>query len=143
MRMRRGYTVAAALTFSVALTVGPAAGASHDTGPAVSGTVVHAEKPWGATVRKDGPGPDDVCNYTKKRPNLQRGSSGPAVQQVQCYLNNAIGANLGEDGQFGSDTQTATRDFQRCAEIPPDGRVGAQTWSFLSFWANSAGAPFC
>ncbi|MER6746723.1 peptidoglycan-binding domain-containing protein [Streptomyces sp. PDY-4] len=30
-------------------------------------------------------------------------------------------------------TQSATRDFQRCAGIVVDGRIGAQTWSFLSF----------
>ncbi|WP_354409251.1 peptidoglycan-binding domain-containing protein [Streptomyces sp. PvP037] len=40
-------------------------------------------------------------------------------------------------------TQSATRDFQRCAGIVVDGRIGAQTWSFLSFWANAPDAPFC
>ncbi|WP_306192972.1 peptidoglycan-binding protein [Streptomyces sp. MK5] len=143
MSMRRAYTVAAALVFPVALSAGPAAGASHDTPPTVSGKVVHAEKSKSSTMRKDGPGPDDVCNYTKKRPNLQRDSAGPAVQQAQCYLNHAIGANLDEDGKFGSETRNATRAFQQCAEINTDGRVGAQTWSFLSFWANSSGAPYC
>ncbi|MBR8641416.1 peptidoglycan-binding protein [Streptomyces tuirus] len=88
-------------------------------------------------------GPDDVCDYTDSRPNLQLGSSGAAVRQAQCYLNQATGAGLDEDGDFGRLTQSATRDFQRCAAIVVDGRIGAQTWSFLSFWANSPGAPFC
>ncbi|PPS67924.1 MULTISPECIES: peptidoglycan-binding domain-containing protein [Streptomyces] len=88
-------------------------------------------------------GPDDICNFTDSRPTLQRGSSGAAVQQAQCYLNQAIGAGLDEDGDFGRLTQSATRDFQRCAGIVVDGRIGAQTWSFLSFWANAPGAPFC
>ncbi|MDN0194618.1 peptidoglycan-binding domain-containing protein [Streptomyces sp. S.PNR 29] len=87
-------------------------------------------------------GPDDVCGFTKSRPALQRGSSGPAVQQAQCYLNFAIDAGLDEDGDFGRLTETATTQFQRCARIVVDGRIGAQTWSFLSFWANSPGAPF-
>ncbi len=88
-------------------------------------------------------GPDDVCNYTDSRPSLLLGSSGAAVQQAQCYLNQAIGSGLDEDGDFGRLTQSATMDFQRCAHIIVDGRIGAQTWSFLSFWANAPGAPFC
>ncbi|WP_374205833.1 peptidoglycan-binding protein [Streptomyces sp. MUM 2J] len=88
-------------------------------------------------------GPDDVCDYTKSRPNLRLGSSGPAVRQAQCYLNQAIGADLIEDGDLGRVTRAATKEFQRCADIVVDGRIGAQTWSFLSFWANAPGAPFC
>ncbi|MER7482366.1 peptidoglycan-binding domain-containing protein [Streptomyces sp. NPDC126510] len=88
-------------------------------------------------------GPDDVCDFTDNRPTLQRGSSGAAVRQAQCYLNQAIGAGLDEDGDFGRVTQSATRAFQQCAGIVVDGRIGAQTWSFLSFWANAPGAPFC
>jgi peptidoglycan hydrolase-like protein with peptidoglycan-binding domain len=88
-------------------------------------------------------GPDDVCNYTDSRPLLHRGSSGLAVQQAQCYLNEAIGADLDEDGYLGRATQAATKDFQQCADIVVDGRIGAQSWSFLSFWANAPDAPFC
>ncbi|MET7689541.1 peptidoglycan-binding domain-containing protein [Streptomyces sp. NPDC005483] len=88
-------------------------------------------------------GPDDVCNYTDRRPSLHLGSSGSAVQQAQCYLNQAIGADLDEDGDFGRLTQSATEDFQQCADIIVDGRIGAQTWSFLSFWANAPDTPFC
>ncbi|WP_162467070.1 peptidoglycan-binding domain-containing protein [Streptomyces cavernae] len=88
-------------------------------------------------------GPVDVCDYTDTRPTLRLGSSGPAVQQAQCYLNQAMGAGLDEDGDFGPVTQSATQDFQRCAGIVVDGRIGAQTWSFLSFWANAPGTPFC
>ncbi|MBR8639800.1 peptidoglycan-binding protein [Streptomyces tuirus] len=53
-----------------------------------------------------------------------------------------MGAGLDEDGDFGRVTQSATEDFQRCADIVVDGRIGAQTWSFLSFWAHAPGAPF-
>lgn len=83
-------------------------------------------------------GSQDVCNFTKLRPTLQIGSSGRAVQQAQCYLNNAMsGGNLDVDGDFGSVTKSAVLRFQRCAGIAVDGVVGAQTWSFLVFWANS------
>lgn len=78
------------------------------------------------------------CRHTNSRPTLRRGSSGTAVRQAQCYLNHAMtGDNLAEDGDFGPVTDAATRRFQGCAEITVDGIVGAQTWSFLTFWANS------
>src|SRR5690349_7265420 len=41
----------------------------------------------------------------------QQGSTGPAVQALQRELN-AHGANLTVDGDFGSLTATATRNFQ-------------------------------
>jgi peptidoglycan hydrolase-like protein with peptidoglycan-binding domain len=88
-------------------------------------------------------GSEDVCDYTIQRPTLGVGSSGSAVQQAQCYLNNAMtGRNLAEDGNFGPVTHAATTRFQRCAGITVDGTVGAQTWSFLVFWANST-EPVC
>ncbi|MFC5633512.1 peptidoglycan-binding domain-containing protein [Streptomyces bullii] len=34
--------------------------------------------------------------------------------------------------RFGRATRSAVRSFQRCADIVADGRVGSQTWSFLS-----------
>ncbi|MCT2590938.1 peptidoglycan-binding protein [Streptomyces sp. N2-109] len=78
------------------------------------------------------------CNHTNSRPTVKRGSSGTAVRQAQCYLNFAMtGDNLVEDGSFGPVTEAATRRFQTCAEITVDGVIGAQTWSFLTFWANS------
>ncbi|WP_194238750.1 peptidoglycan-binding domain-containing protein [Streptomyces spongiae] len=81
----------------------------------------------------------DVCNFTKQRPTLKTGSSGSAVQQAQCYLNNAMtGTDVDVDGDFGPVTESATQRFQRCAGITVDGLVGAQTWSFLVFWANSS-----
>jgi peptidoglycan hydrolase-like protein with peptidoglycan-binding domain len=132
MRMRRALATAAALVFPIALAVGPAAATSQGTLPSEAAKVVPAQQ-----------GPVDVCDYTDRRPNLQRGSSGPAVRQLQCYLNEAIGTGLDEDGRFGGQTRSAVRNFQRCADIVTDGRVGAQTWSFLSFWANDRGRPFC
>ncbi|GAA3572369.1 hypothetical protein GCM10022295_62620 [Streptomyces osmaniensis] len=80
-----------------------------------------------------------VCNHTKSRPSVKRGSSGVAVKQAQCYLNNSMtGKDLVQDGVFGPVTDAATRRFQGCADITVDGIIGAQTWSHLTFWANSS-----
>ncbi|MEU4490557.1 peptidoglycan-binding domain-containing protein [Streptomyces purpurascens] len=140
-RMRRVLTAAAALTLSISLAGPPAVAASHGTpASATSAQASHKLKRPATLVAQ---GPDDVCDYTNRRPGLSLGSSGSAVQQAQCYLNHAIGARLDEDGDFGRVTQSVTEDFQRCAGIVVDGRIGSQTWSFLSFWANAPDAPFC
>jgi peptidoglycan hydrolase-like protein with peptidoglycan-binding domain len=139
--MRRALGAAAALLLPIALLAGPAAAATHEKSPSAATPAVAAH-----TVVRPGTvlsqGPDDVCNDSISRPNLHLGSSGPAVAQLQCYLNNAIDAGIDEDGSFGRVTQNTVRDFQQCADITVDGLVGAQTWSFLTLWANSPDAPF-
>ncbi|MFC8920654.1 MULTISPECIES: peptidoglycan-binding domain-containing protein [unclassified Streptomyces] len=80
----------------------------------------------------------DICNHTNARPTIKIGSSGVGVQQAQCYLNNSLtGEGLVVDGIFGPLTDAAVRRFQGCADITVDGLCGAQTWSHLTFWANS------
>ncbi|MFJ1705245.1 peptidoglycan-binding protein [Kitasatospora sp. NPDC088346] len=80
------------------------------------------------------------CNFTIARPTLEQGSSGDAVKQAQCLLNFSLtGDGLALDGVFGPVTDAATRRFQKCADITVDGVIGSQTWSFLTFWANSEG----
>lgn len=142
--MRRAFATAVALLLPIALAGGPAAASPQGTPPAQTANATSPVAPKfehpGTLVAQ---GPDDICDFTKRRPNLQRGSSGSAVRQAQCYLNAAIDAGLDEDGDFGRVTRSAVRDFQRCAEIVVDGRIGSQTWSFLSFWANDLDAPFC
>lgn len=141
--MRRAFTAAAALALPIASVGAPAVAASHGASTAaIVGSAQVAHK-LNHPTKLAAQGPDDICNYTKSRPTLHQGSSGRAVQQAQCYLNQAIGAGLDEDGDFGRLTESATKDFQQCADIVVDGRIGAQTWSFLSFWANSPEAPFC
>ncbi|WP_146192634.1 peptidoglycan-binding protein [Streptomyces sp. A244] len=136
--MRRVLTAVAALVLPISLATAPAVASATDT-----------VKPARVVDKLNGPtalvtqGPHDVCDFTINRPSLRLGSSGAAVQQAQCYLNQAIDAGLDQDGDFGQITQSATRAFQQCAGIVVDGRIGAQTWSFLSFWANAPGAPFC
>ncbi|MGX1566869.1 peptidoglycan-binding domain-containing protein [Streptomyces sp. NPDC055506] len=141
--MRRVLTAAAALTLSITLAGPPAAAASQETSVTTAAADAQAAHKLKRPATLVAQGPVDVCDYTNRRPNLRVGSSGAVVQQAQCYLNHAIGADLDEDGDFGPVTQSAAEDFQRCAGIVVDGRVGAQTWSFLSFWANAPDAPFC
>ncbi|MFF5652631.1 peptidoglycan-binding protein [Streptomyces collinus] len=136
--MRRVLTAVAALALPISLAAAPAvASATETVKPAQA--VEKLNRPTALVAQ----GPDDVCDFTDNRPSLRLGSSGAAVQQAQCYLNQAIDAGLDQDGDFGQITQSATRAFQQCAGIVVDGRIGAQTWSFLSFWANAPGAPFC
>ncbi|MCX4882316.1 MULTISPECIES: peptidoglycan-binding protein [unclassified Streptomyces] len=142
--MRRAFLAAATLVLPLALSGGPASAASQHSPPSVTVQVTGAQAAQAA--RHPGTlvaqGPDDICDYTNRRPNLQRGSAGRAVRQAQCYLNEAIGTDLAEDGDFGRATRRTTMFFQQCADIAVDGRIGAQTWSFLSFWANQPDAPF-
>ncbi|MER5830197.1 peptidoglycan-binding domain-containing protein [Streptomyces sp. NPDC002130] len=136
--MRRVLTAVAALALPISLAAAPAVASAPDVvKPAQA--VDKLNRPTALVAQ----GPDDVCDFTINRPSLRLGSSGAAVQQAQCYLNQAIDAGLDQDGDFGQITQSATRAFQQCAGIVVDGRIGAQTWSFLSFWANAPGAPFC
>ncbi|MEU3341578.1 peptidoglycan-binding domain-containing protein [Streptomyces sp. NPDC002144] len=138
--MRRALGAAAALLLPIALFAGPAAAAPLEKSPSAVTPVAAHTVPRPGTVLAQGP--DDVCNDSISRPLLHLGSSGPAVAQLQCYLNNAIDAGIDEDGSFGRVTLSTVMDFQQCAGITVDGRVGAQTWSFLTLWANSPDAPF-
>jgi peptidoglycan hydrolase-like protein with peptidoglycan-binding domain len=140
--MRRAFATAAAVVLSLGLAGGPATAAPQGTPSSATTKATSTQTSYNPD--RTGPrGPQDVCNFSKFRPSLQRGSSGSAVRQAQCYLNEAIDADLRLTGFFGRDTRRATRAFQRCAGIVVDGRIGAQTWSFLSFWANAPGRPFC
>ncbi len=68
--------------------------------------------------------------------NLQSGSSGQSVRQLQYMLNvvsqfvNSI-PTVAVDGIFGGATQSAVRAFQRFAGLPVDGIVGPATWNAL------------
>ena len=58
---------------------------------------------------------------------LRKGTSGPAVQDLQNDLN-ALGFDAGAaDGSFGSGTQAAVIGFQRSQDLVPDGQAGADT----------------
>jgi hypothetical protein len=62
---------------------------------------------------------------------LRLGIEGEDVKALQRVLN-AKGFNTGEvDGEFGSQTETAVKNFQKVSGIDVDGEVGPQTWAAL------------
>lgn len=66
-------------------------------------------------------------------PTVRKGDSGNAVKILQAFLvayEYSIGIS-GIDGDFGFDTESAVRQFQKNSEIEVDGIVGRDTWSKL------------
>lgn len=62
---------------------------------------------------------------------ISYGSSGSDVKKLQETLNNH-GYSLAVDGQFGSKTQAAVRDYQKKNGLVVDGIVGTKTWGSLT-----------
>ena len=61
-------------------------------------------------------------------PNVQKGSTDPAVRDLQEALK-ALGHDPGPiDGVFGTTTETAVKAFQQARGITADGIVGKVTW---------------
>jgi len=89
-----------------------------------------------------------LCGYTNAQPEITVGAQGTAVKQAQCELNwayarghstnygNGSYAGLTEDGDFGGNTEAATKNFQiYCmGATNPDGVIGPNTWSALNYW---------
>lgn len=69
--------------------------------------------------------------------NLQQGSSGEKVRQMQQQLNVISDAyplipKIAVDGIFGPATEEAVKTFQRIFKLTPDGIVGFNTWYKIS-----------
>ena len=63
-------------------------------------------------------------------PLQQVGSTGVDVRTVQ-HLLTQHGHTVGADGVYSPATQGAVTDFQGDKGLPPDGKVGPQTWAAL------------
>ncbi len=78
----------------------------------------------------------DVNYYNKPepdKPTIRRGSKGEYVTLAQTLLNNR-GYNLGPcgiDGDFGSATEKAVKQFQQDWDLQQDGVIGPDTWHYL------------
>lgn len=68
---------------------------------------------------------------------IQYGSSGEDVKKLQEELNK-YGYKLDVDGQFGSKTQSAVKDYQKKNNLAVDGIVGSNTWCSLTGKSKSA-----
>lgn len=71
--------------------------------------------------------------------NLRNGSSGDDVIELQKKLNE-VGYTLDVDGNFGSKTEEAVRDYQQKNGLTVDGIVGTNTWGSLT-GGNTATTP--
>jgi|GEM_PF-133946 len=76
---------------------------------------------------------DQTTNKPAESPaNVQRGSKGSDVKWVQQRLNSKGFGWLAEDGDFGSQTDKAVRNFQRSNGLKDDGIVGPLTRAKLA-----------
>ena len=66
----------------------------------------------------------DFGTWGASNPGLRRGQSGDDVKNLQHQLN-AQGAGLKTDGEFGSKTEKALRNFQRRKGMEQDGVAGS------------------
>lgn len=76
-------------------------------------------------------GASGMCTVTL--PLLKNGSEGASVKALQTLLI-LRGYKLpkyGADGDFGSETVAAVKQFQKAAKLTVDGVVGAKTWKAL------------
>ncbi|WP_328919651.1 DUF1906 domain-containing protein [Streptomyces sp. NBC_00208] len=64
-------------------------------------------------------------------PTIQNGSTGEAVTRLQRALTAALGRTVAIDGDFGSGTDQAVRDYQSSRALTVDGIVGSGTWGAL------------
>lgn len=67
------------------------------------------------------------------RPTLRKGSKGSAVKEMQekLILHGFSLPRYGADGDFGAETDTAVRNFQRVKRLEVDGICGPLTWAAL------------
>lgn len=75
--------------------------------------------------------PVSASKKTLKLPILGQGSDGSAVRVLQQLLN-FKGYTLEVDGQFGSLTEQAVKEFQLAHDLTVDGIVDSKTWHNLS-----------
>ena len=72
------------------------------------------------------------------QPTIRLGASGNVVRRLQRALRRTPNLGLPVDGVFGSELQTAVRDFQESAGLAVDGVVGPLTWNALPNGASGA-----
>jgi peptidoglycan hydrolase-like protein with peptidoglycan-binding domain len=98
------------------------------TDPTGSTVATGSTLPAGPSVTSTTVGPRVV---TSPSDNVHLGDSGDGVKQIQTALK-AAGYKVTVDGQFGPQTATAVKSFQKKNGLKQDGVVGPKTWAKLS-----------
>lgn len=80
-------------------------------------------------------------SVTDNTPTLRRGSKGDEVEELQALLNAKFGYNLEVDGDYGSKTEAAVKDFQKKHGLTADGVVGPKTWKALGVTLEQPETP--
>ncbi|MCP6760131.1 MAG: peptidoglycan-binding protein [Fischerella sp. CENA71] len=65
-------------------------------------------------------------------PTVRRGDKGTATEIVQRLLKYVHGNPITIDSDFGSQTESAVKDFQSFRAIPVTGVVNLETWKALA-----------
>lgn len=100
--------------------------ADGEFGPATRSAVVAFQSANGLTAD----GTVGAQTWPKLVVSVRQGSTGEAVRAAQTQLNR-YGSGLAVDGQFGTATDRAVRNFQGSHGLAVDGVVGPQTWQTL------------
>ena len=119
-----GTTVRAATTS----TADQAVAGTTSTSPAASDSPVQT-----STTRASKSGATTTVAgrvVTKPNDNVHLGDTGPGVKQIQTRLA-AQGYKVAADGNFGTQTEQAVKDFQSKNGLKQDGVVGPSTWAKL------------
>ena len=77
-------------------------------------------------------GDDNYC--LTAIPMIESGFYGPAIAAAQAALNYHGFGPLVLDGDFGPETEKATRLFQKRHGLEIDGIIGSITWNTLFYW---------
>ncbi|PSP15663.1 MAG: hypothetical protein BRC58_11520 [Cyanobacteria bacterium QS_8_64_29] len=62
---------------------------------------------------------------------ITNGSNGEAVKNVQAFLKSNGYLDGSVDGQYGDQTASAVREFQKARDLQVDGIVGPETWGAI------------
>ena len=88
----------------------------------------------------------DLGSRPYSAPPLRLGDTGGRVRYIQSALErirlryNTIGT-INVDGQFGTATEEAVKEFQRLNGLDPDGIVGENTWNRINETLNGISFP--
>jgi nucleoid-associated protein YgaU len=72
-------------------------------------------------------------------PTLKKGSHGEAVKGLQNALRVRAGQSIAIDGNFGTATENAVKEFQSGNDLEVDGVAGPATWATLHVYPVQRG----